>query len=293
MHTSPPRLPPSKTMNTKIQNVTAREILDSRGNPTLAATAILEDGTSASAAVPSGASTGQREAVELRDADVRGRYLGKGVRKAVANVKHSLAPRLRGMDASEQRAIDQAMCELDGSPNKAALGANALLGVSMAVCRAVAHAHGLPLYAWIRELSGETDQSTYRLPVPMMNVLNGGAQAGNNVDFQEFMLFPVGAPDFAEALRYGAETFHTLNGLLRARGLFTAVGDEGGFAPDLKSQAEAFELIVAAIEKAGYAPGKDIALALDPAASELYRDGQYVFTKAGQGARTREELVGL
>ena len=181
-------------MNTKIQSVTAREILDSRGNPTLAATVTLEDGTSASAAVPSGASTGQHEAIELRDTDCRRRYLGKGVRKAVANVVHSIAPRLRGMDAGEQRAVDDTMRALDGSPNKAALGANAILGVSMAACRAAAQAHRQPLYAWIRELCGEGEAEAYALPVPMMNVLNGGAHATNNLDFQEFMLFPIGAP---------------------------------------------------------------------------------------------------
>ena len=269
----------------KIQSITAHEILDSRGNPTPAATVTLDGGTIASAAVPSGASTGRHEASELRDGDER-RYGGKGVLNAVANVNEKIAQRLRGMDATEQRKIDDAMRELDGSPNKTTLGANAILGVSMAVCRAAAQAAGKPLYGWIRELSGDRSETNYTLPAPMMNVLNGGAHAANNVDFQEFMLFPIGAPTFAEALRYGAEIFHTLKSILQAKGLSPSVGDEGGFAPDLKNNEEAIGLIVQAIEQAGYNAGKDVALALDPAASEFFENGDYVFAKSNGARRT-------
>jgi enolase len=269
----------------KIKNITALEILDSRGNPTLAARVTLDDGTRAGAAVPSGASTGQHEAIELRDGD-RQRYGGKGVLKAVANVNEKIAPLLRGMQAPEQRKIDDAMRQLDGSPNKAVLGANAILGVSMAVCRAAARAAKKPLYGWIRQLAGERDDGIYTLPAPMMNVLNGGRHAANNVDFQEFMLFPIGARTFAEALRYGAEIFHTLKIILGAKDLSTSVGDEGGFAPNLKNNEEAFSLIVQAIENAGYQAGKDVALALDPAASEFFENGTYVFRKSNGLRRT-------
>lgn len=268
-----------------IQDISAHEILDSRGNPTLAATVTLGDGTLASAAVPSGASTGQHEAIELRDGDNQ-RYGGKGVLKAVTNVNEKIAPRLHGMDPTKQRAIDDAMRELDGSPNKAVLGANAILGVSMAVCRAAAQSAKKPLYGWIRELAGDSDDASYTLPAPMMNVLNGGRHATNNVDFQEFMLFPTGAPTFAEALRYGAEIFQTLKSSLHAKGLSTSVGDEGGFAPNLKNNEEAIGLIVQAIEYAGYKAGQDVALALDPAASEFFENGDYVFTKSNGTRRT-------
>jgi enolase len=268
-----------------IKNIAAQEILDSRGNPTLAVTVTLDDGTTASAAVPSGASTGQHEAIELRDGD-RQRYGGKGVLKAVTNVNEKIAQRLRDMDATKQHEIDDAMRELDGSPNKATLGANAILGVSMAVCRAAAQSAGKPLYAWIRELSGERADAAYTLPAPMMNVLNGGRHAANNVDFQEFMLFPIGAPTFAEALRYGAEIFHQLKASLDAKGLSTSVGDEGGFAPDLKNNEEAIGLIVQAIDDTGYKPGTEVALALDPAASEFFESGNYVFAKSSGTHRT-------
>lgn len=269
----------------QISTIAGLEILDSRGNPTIAVTVTLDDGTTADALVPSGASTGQHEAVELRDADPR-RFGGKGVLDAVANVNTELAERLKGMNAADQRLIDDAMREADGTENKSRLGANAILGVSMAVCRAAAQSQGKPLYVWIRELSGESRESGYILPAPMMNILNGGAHAANNLDFQEFMLFPIGGPTFGEALRYGAEIFHTLKTLLNSRGLATAVGDEGGFAPNLPSNDDALALIIEAIENAGFRPGEDVALALDPAASEFYRDGRYVFQKAGGAQRT-------
>jgi enolase len=242
--------------------------------------------------VPSGASTGLREAVELRDGDTR-RYGGKGVRRAVANVNRIIAPGLAGKSPRAQRDIDALMCDLDGTDTKSKLGANAILGVSMAVCRAAALDAGEPLYAYIRRLHGGKMRAPYVLPAPMMNVLNGGAHATNNVDFQEFMLFPVGAPTFAEALRYGAETFHTLKKLLQKRGLVSAVGDEGGFAPSLKSNDAAVKLIVEAIRAAGYVPGKDIALALDPAASEFYDEGRYVFKKSDGSRKTPAAMVKL
>jgi enolase len=276
----------------KIQNITALEILDSRGNPTVMVTAELNNGITATACVPSGASTGIREAVELRDGDPK-RYSGKGVRRAVANVNKIIAPRLKGRSPRAQRAIDALMRELDGTENKSKLGANALLGVSMAVCRAAALDAGEPLYAYIRRLHGGKLRAPYVLPAPMMNVINGGAHATNNVDFQEFMLFPVGAPNFAEALRYGAETFHALKKLLQKRGLVTAVGDEGGFAPSLKSNDAAVEIIVEAIAAAGYRPGKDIAIALDPAASEFYDNGAYVFKKSTGARKTPAAMVEL
>jgi enolase len=280
-----------KDMN-KIQNITALEILDSRGNPTVMVAVALDNGITASACVPSGASTGIREAVELRDGDPK-RYGGKGVLKAVANVNKIIAPKLKGKSPQAQKEIDEVMRKLDGTENKSKLGANAILGVSMAVCRAAALDSGIPFYAYIRKLHGSKASARYVLPAPMMNVLNGGAHATNNVDFQEFMLFPVGAPTFAEALRYGAETFHTLKELLQKRGLVTAVGDEGGFAPSLGTNDEAVGLIIEAIDAAGYEPGKDIALALDPAASEFYENGSYVFKKSNGSRKTPAEMVEL
>jgi enolase len=276
----------------KIQSITALEILDSRGNPTVMVTVVLANGLRASACVPSGASTGIREAVELRDGDVK-RYGGKGVLKAVANVNKIIAPKLKGKSPRAQKEIDALMRSLDGTETKSKLGANALLGVSMAVCRAAALDARVLLYAYIRRLHGGKVRAPYVLPAPMMNVLNGGAHATNNVDFQEFMLFPIGAPTFAEALRYGAETFHTLKKLLQKRGLVTAVGDEGGFAPSLKTNDEAVELIVEAIKAAGYRPGSDIAIALDPAASEFFEDGGYVFKKSDRSRKTPAAMVKL
>ena len=277
---------------TKIQNITALEILDSRGNPTVMVNVALNNGITASACVPSGASTGIREAVELRDGDAK-RYGGKGVLKAVANVNKLIAPKLKGKSPQAQREIDALMCKLDGTENKSKLGANAILGVSMAVCRAAALDAGLPLYAYLRKLHGIKSSAPYVLPTPMMNVINGGAHSTNNVDFQEFMLFPIGARTFAEALRYGAETFHTLKKLLQKRGLVTSVGDEGGFAPNLKTNDEAVAVIVEAIKAAGYKPGKDIAIALDPAASEFYDNGAYVFKKSDKSRKTPNEIVKL
>ena len=275
-----------------ITQLVAQEILDSRGNPTVAVTVRLANGITASAAVPSGASTGIREAVELRDGDAT-RYGGKGVLNAVANVNTILAPKLKGKSPHAQREIDELMCALDGTETKSKLGANAILGVSMAVCRAAALDAGLPLYEHIRRLHGSKRSAPYVLPAPMMNVLNGGAHATNNVDFQEFMLFPIGAPTFAEALRFGAETFHTLKKILQKRGLVSAVGDEGGFAPSLASNDAAVELIIEAISAAGYKPGRDIALALDPAASEFFDDGAYVFKKSDMSRKTPTEMVDL
>jgi enolase len=252
---------------TTIEMVRAREILDSRGNPTVEVEVGLFDGTLGRAAVPSGASTGEAEAVELRDGGDR--YLGKGVTRAVANVMDTIAPALLGHDATRQREIDALLLELDGTDNKANLGANAILGVSMAVAKAAAAASGLPLYAY---LGGP---NAHLLPVPCMNVLNGGSHADSNVDFQEFMIVPVGAPSFREALRMGAETYHRLKKVLHDRGLSTGLGDEGGFAPDLDSNSAALDLLVDAIEAAGFTPGEDIAIALDPATSEIFRDGAY------------------
>jgi enolase len=269
---------------TSILDVTAREVLDSRGNPTVEAEVLLASGTRATAIVPSGASTGEHEAIELRDGD-KGRYLGKGVLKAVENVREIIAPALEDMDASDQRAIDNRMLELDGTPNKAKLGANAILAVSMASARAVANFYQIPLY---RYLGGAIANV---LPLPMMNIVNGGAHADNNVDFQEFMAMPVGAPSFSEALRWGVETFHHLKAVLKKRGYNTAVGDEGGFAPSLKSNVEAIEVILEAITLAGYKPGEQIAIALDPACSELYKDGKYIFKKSDKSAKSSEEMV--
>ncbi len=271
---------------TKIASVHALEILDSRGNPTVRVRVGLDDGTVATSSVPSGASTGEHEAVELRDGD-KARYGGKGVRKAVANVVQTIGPAVVGREPTRQAEIDCAMLSLDGSPNKAKLGANAILGVSMAVARAAAQSARLPLYAYLGGVVAS------RLPVPMMNIVNGGKHAENSVDFQEFMVMPVGAPSFAEALRYGAETFHALAKLLKSQGYATSVGDEGGFAPNLGSNEEACELIVKAIEAAGYKPGKDIAIALDPAASSFYADGAYDLAKSKGGRKTSEEMIAL
>ncbi len=278
-------------MNT-IKSISALEILDSRGNPTVMVTATLTNGLNASACVPSGASTGIREAVELRDGDKK-RYGGKGVLKAVANVNKIIAPKLKGKSPRDQREIDALLCQLDGTETKAKLGANAILGVSMAVCRAAALDAGLPLYVQLRKLHGVKAGAPYILPAPQMNVINGGAHSTNNVDFQEFMLFPIGAKTFAEALRFGAETFHTLKKILQKRGLVTSVGDEGGFAPNLKTNDEAVDVIVEAIQAAGFKPGKDIAIALDPAASEFYDDGNYVMKKSDDSRKTPAEMVKL
>lgn len=273
---------------TEIADVRAREILDSRGNPTLEAEVELSCGAVGSAMVPSGASTGSREALELRDQDA-GRYLGKGVQKAVGHVNTLIRERLMGMNPSLQQAIDRAMLELDGTDNKAVLGANAMLGVSLAAAHAAAAASGVKLYEHLAKL--DETAGRYSMPVPMMNILNGGEHADNNVDIQEFMIQPVGVNSFAEALRAGAEIFHALKAVLREEGLATAVGDEGGFAPNLASNRAALESIVVAIEKAGYTPGKDIYLALDCAASEFYHDGRYVLSGEGREFSS-EEFVG-
>jgi len=273
-------------MRSVIESVTALEVLDSRGNPTLEVTVGLDDGIRGSAAVPSGASTGENEAVELRDGDTK-RYGGKGVLKAVANVGHVIAPKLVGCDPTRQAEVDRLMVELDGTPNKAKLGANAILGVSMAVARAAAQVCRLPLYQYLGGC-GAT-----RLPVPMMNILNGGKHADNSVDFQEFMVMPIGAPTFAEALRYGAETFHALKSILSKKSYATAVGDEGGFAPNLKSNEEACEVIVEAIQAARYVPGRDVAIALDPAASSFFDKGAYSLSKSGGGTKTSTEMTGI
>ncbi|HZT32531.1 MAG TPA: phosphopyruvate hydratase [Bryobacteraceae bacterium] len=269
---------------TKIVSVVGREILDSRGNPTVEAEVTLDGGATGMAAVPSGASTGEKEAVELRDGD-KHRFGGKGVTQAAGHIGRELAAAVAGRDATNQRAIDQAMIEADGTPNKARLGANAILAVSMATARAAARAHSLPLYRYL----GGANACT--LPVPCMNVLNGGKHADNTVDFQEFMIAPHNAPSFAEAIRKGMETFHALKQVLRAKNYSTAVGDEGGFAPDLKSNDEAVELILEAIVKAGYKPGEDISLCLDPAASEMWDDGKYVLFKSTKKAISPQELI--
>ena len=274
----------TKETNAVITSVVGREILDSRGNPTVEADVRLEGGAMGRAAVPSGASTGDHEAIELRDGDPK-RYLKKGVQRAVGNIAKTIAPALQGRDAFDQPAIDRLLNELDGTPNKSHLGANAILAVSLATARAAANARSLPLY---RYLGGET---ATLLPVPQMNILNGGAHADNNVDFQEFMIVPLGAASFSEALRMGVETFHRLKGVLSQKGYATAVGDEGGFAPSIRSNIEALELILEAIHAAGYRPGEDIALALDPASSEFYENGKYVFKKSDQSSRTAAEMV--
>ncbi len=273
-------------MQTSIHFVRAMEILDSRGTPTVAVSVALTCGAKSYSAVPSGASTGENEAVELRDGDAR-RYGGKGVRKAVANVNEIIAPALAGQDACAQARIDELMIELDGTPNKSKLGANAILGVSQAVARAAANACGLSLYAYLGGAGARV------LPVPMMNVINGGKHADSSLDFQEFMIMPRGAPSFSEALRFGAETFQALKALLHKKGQSTAVGDEGGFAPQLKSNDEACELIVTAIEAAGYKPGVDISIALDPAASSFYEKGKYRLTRSGQGDKSAEEMIAM
>jgi enolase len=267
----------------KIQKVTAREILDSRGNPTVEVDVVLRSGALGRAAVPSGASTGEHEALELRDRQKR--YLGRGVRKAVEHVNRIIAPKVRGRDARQQEQIDGLMIDLDGTPNKRRLGANAMLGVSLAVAKAAAAAVREPLFRYL----GGRDAVT--LPVPMLNILNGGAHAASSVDLQEFMVVPVGTSRFAEALRMGTEVFHTLKKVLSERGYGTGVGDEGGFAPNLNSNQEAIELILEAIERAGYKPERQIALALDPAASEFYEEGQYVFRKSDGQRRTNGEMV--
>jgi enolase len=269
---------------TSIIDVKGREILDSRGNPTVEADVVLADGSFGRAAVPSGASTGEKEAVELRDGD-KARYGGKGVSKAAGNINALIRPAVEGLDASDQRGLDAAMIALDGTPNKAKLGANAILAVSMAAARAAANSHDLPLYRYL----GGANASV--LPVPCMNVLNGGKHADNTVDFQEFMIAPHHAPSFKESIRMGMETFHALKKVLNAKGYSTAVGDEGGFAPDLKSNDEAVELILEAISKAGYKPGEDISICLDPAASEMWDDGKYILFKSTKKAITSQELI--
>ena len=270
-----------------IKEIEAVEVLDSRGNPTVEATVFLEDEfTYGSAIVPSGASTGEKEAVEMRDGDPK-RYGGKGVLKAVANVNTKIAPELIGMDVTDQRAIDLMMLELDGTPNKANLGANGILAVSLAVARAAANVVGLPLYRYL----GGANASL--LPVPCMNVINGGVHAQNTVDFQEYMIAPHNAPSFVEAIRMGAETFHALKSILNKKGYSTGVGDEGGFAPDLKSNEEAVEVILEAIVAAGYKPGEDISLCLDPAVSEMWKDGKYLFFKSTQETKTSEQMVDM
>ena len=267
-----------------IEQVWAREIMDSRGNPTIEAEVVLEDGTTGRAAVPSGASTGENEAVELRDGD-KLRYMGKGVLKAVENVNEKISRELEGLDALDQTLIDQTMIDMDGTENKSKLGANAILAASLANARAAAAFLEMPLYRYIGGANAKT------LPVPMMNILNGGAHADNNVDFQEFMVMPVGAASFAEALRMGAEIFHNLKSVLKSRGYSTGVGDEGGFAPNLKSNEEAVETILEAIDKAGYKAGENVMLALDPAASEFYQDGKYVFKKSDKRELSSEEMA--
>jgi len=275
---------------TAITDIIAREILDSRGNPTVEVDVLLEDGSFGRAAVPSGASTGAHEAVELRDGDAR--YNGKGVNKAIENVEGEIFDASAGMDAEDQRRIDDAMVQLDGTANKARLGANAMLGVSLATAHAAANAQGMPLYRYIGGMNARV------LPAPMMNILNGGAHADNPIDFQEFMIMPVGLPTFSEALRCGAEVFHALKSRLKSDGLNTNVGDEGGFAPNINSAEQALDIIMAAIETAGYKPGEDVALALDVASTEFYKNGKYVL--AGSGithdsagfAQYLEELVG-
>ncbi len=273
-------------MSGMIDHIQALEILDSRGNPTVRVFVTLDNGIRVSASVPSGASTGENEAVELRDGD-KSRYGGKGVLQAVANVNDVLGPELVGLDPARQATIDALMIALDGTPNKGKLGANAILGISMAVAKAAAEQAELPLYTYLGGVGATV------LPVPMMNILNGGKHADNSVDFQEFMVMPIGAPNFAEALRYGAETFHALKSILQKRGYSTAVGDEGGFAPNLKSNDEACEVIVEAIKAAGYQPGKDVAIALDPAASSFYENGAYQLTKSGGGSKSSAEMIAL
>jgi enolase len=272
----------------QIRQIQAQEILDSRGNPTVETKITLDNGISASAAVPSGASTGTHEALELRDGD-ENRYLGKGVLKAVANVNNVIAPELIGMDVTDQKALDEKMIELDGTSHKTKLGANAILSVSMAAAKAAAQVKEMPLYAYISTLFGKKPE-TYTIPLPMMNVLNGGKHALGSADMQEFMIMPIGAPNFQEALRWGSEIFHILGKILKEQGQQTTVGDEGGYAPRLDSNEAPLQLIVEAIKKAGYEPGKDVAIAMDPAASEFYKDGKYNLAIEGKKL-TSEELV--
>jgi enolase len=267
-----------------IAQIRGRQVLDSRGNPTVEAELWLDDGSIGRAIVPSGASTGEHEAVELRDDDKQN-YLGKSVLKAVGNVNGEIADALGGFDAADQRALDQKMIELDGTGNKGRLGANAILSVSMAAARAAAISFKLPLYRYLGGAGANT------LPTPMMNILNGGAHADNNVDFQEFMVMPVGAESFSEALRWGVEVFHTLKGVLKKRGYNTAVGDEGGFAPSVKSNVEGIEVVLEAIQQAGYKPGEEIAIALDPAASEFFQDGKYIFKKSDKSSKSSDDMV--
>jgi enolase 1/2/3 len=277
-------------MSTKIAKIHARQVLDSRGNPTVEADVVLKSGATGRAAVPSGASTGEHEALELRDAD-KSKYLGKGVLEAVANVNGEIAKAVSGFDAADQRGLDQKMIKLDGTPTKSRLGANAILAVSMAAARAAAVAAKKPLYKYLSRYS--KDKSANLLPVPMMNILNGGAHADNSVDFQEFMVMPVGAPRFSEALRWGVEVFHALKAALKKHRYSTAVGDEGGFAPNCKSNEEAIQIVLEAIAAAGYKPGEQVAIALDPAASEFYdkASGKYVFRKSDKSAHAPEEMV--
>lgn len=269
-----------------IEEIIASEVLDSRGNPTVEARVVLADGSEGTAIVPSGASTGEKEAVELRDGDPK-RYGGKGVLQAVENVNEKLAPELLDMDATDQRAIDLRMLEIDGTPNKATMGANGILAISLAVAKAAANYLDLPLYRYLGGVNA------CLLPVPCMNVINGGAHADNNVDFQEFMVAPHNAPSFAESIRMGMETFHALRSILHKKGYSTGVGDEGGFAPNLKSNEEAISVILEAIEKAGYKPGEDISICLDPATSEMWSDGKYLFFKSTQETKTSDEMVEL
>jgi len=270
----------------KVKALEALEILDSRGNPTVEVDITLEDGTQARAMVPSGASTGEKEATELRDGDKK-RYGGKGVRKAVDNVAKKIAPELTKREFGSQRELDQFMIELDGTPNKSALGANAILGVSMAYLRASAASAGVPLYQYIGGVNANL------LPVPCMNIINGGKHADNTVDFQEFMIAPHNAPSFTEAIRMGEEVFHTLKSVLHSKGLSTGVGDEGGFAPDLKTNDEAVEVIVEAITKAGFKPGKDISICLDPASSEMWDNGKYLFFKSNKMRKSSDDMIKL
>ncbi len=267
-----------------ITDIVAREILDSRGNPTIEVDVLLEDGSMGRAAVPSGASTGEHEAVELRDADET-RYLGKGVTAAVEHVDTEIADALVGLDASDQRMIDRVLCDLDGTENKSRLGANAILGASLAVAKAAAAYHGLPLFRYLGGVNATL------LPTPMMNILNGGRHADNNVDIQEFMIMPVGAETFSDALRMGTETYHALKSVLKAKGLSTSIGDEGGFAPSLASNEQALEVIMEAIEKAGYTAGEDIVLALDVAASEMVQDGSYVMYKSTKEKKSAAQMA--
>lgn len=271
-------------MSTNIKTILGREIMDSRGNPTVEVDVILEDGSLGRAAVPSGASTGEHEAVELRDGD-KARYMGKGVTKAVSNVNGEIASKVKGMDAARQAELDKAMIDLDGTPNKGRLGANAILGVSMAAAKAVAASRKEPLFRYIGG-----DKANI-LPIPMMNIINGGEHADNNVDLQEFMVMPIGAPSFKEALRMGSEVFHNLKKILQNKKHSTAVGDEGGFAPNLQSNEEAVEVILEAIKAAGYEPGKDASIALDPASSEFYKNGMYVLNAEAEPKKSPEQMV--